>query len=46
MTVSTAFSAYVAGCLSSLMLSLSGRGAGMSRKIAASAATAAGSSIR
>ena len=46
MTVSAAFLAYAAGSLSSLMLSLGGGGAGMSRRIAASIATAAGSSIR
>jgi len=45
-TVSAAFLAYAAGSLSSLVLSLGGRGAGISRKIAASIATAAGSSIR
>ena len=45
-TVSAAFPAYAVGSLSSLVLSLGGRGAGMSRRIAASIATAAGSSIR
>jgi hypothetical protein len=45
-SVSAARSAYAAGFLSSLVLSLGGRGAGMSRNIAASLATAAGSSIR
>jgi hypothetical protein len=38
--------AYAAGFLSWLVLSLGGRGAGVSRRIAASLATAAGSSIR
>lgn len=46
MTVSAVFLAYAAGSLSWLMLSFGGRGAGMSRRIAASIATAAGSSMR
>jgi hypothetical protein len=45
-TISAAFVANAAGFLSSLLLSLGRRGAGMSRRIAASLATAAGSSIR
>jgi hypothetical protein len=44
--VSAAFLAYAAEAFSWLVLSLGGRGAGMSRRIAASIATAAGSSIR
>lgn len=46
MTVSAAFVTCYGGFLSSLVLSLGGRGAGMSRRIAVSTATAAGSSIR
>ncbi len=44
--VCAAFRVYAAGSLSSMILSLGGRGAGMSRRIAASIATDAGSSIR
>ena len=45
-TVSAAHLAYAAGFLSWLLLSLGGGGAGVSRRIAARIATAAGSSIR